>query len=735
MSLLSPLALLFGLVAAVPLVLHLYQQRKRAVLEFSSNQFFTESVVRSQRRLRLRRWVLLLLRMAACLLLAMALAQPILSFLGAGTRAAGSRDLVILLDDSLSMTARGPQRPTIGFARARRLATQTLGTLTAGDRAAIVTFTGRTLGRTTAAGGELTDDITSLRQQLESLQPTLAAGNAHRALRAAAELFEGAEQRARLLVVLTDGQAADWRNAPWPQPDHPVAATLGTVSPPSSSNLLVDQATLSSTSTIVGQPNLLRVRLVNLEPQTRSVTAVLTIDDTEVARRPVELTGQSPEDIAFPFTLDTPGEHRWRFDLVGFDELAADNTMYGVAHVSRRLPVLIVAGPPAADGQWSSARYLAAALLSVSTDEQSIQPDIVSAADLPGVRLDAYRAVVLANVPSLPDTQTERLEQFVSAGGGLAVVLGDQIDRSYYNLMLAGPTRPRGGLLPCEIRGIVTGASQDQPMHILQAQTDHPILERFSGSLRSALGSVSIYRAHGVVPRDAWTVAAMDKGLPLILERAYGRGKVIVFTADLTPAWTNLPLRRLFIPLASRTMNHLAGSSRTPTPWHVGEQLVLRRGGWSYDKPLMAIKPDGKYVQASVRVVGADPVAYLPAGAVDQPGFYRVQLPPDSATADGDSQPTWFAVNVWRSESTAQTLDDEAALAEAAGNWQVRRLDLSTGGAEQVAAALGEGKVSRGIWDMLLWVVLVVVLVEPLIANRRMGPARRAQPMARRAAA
>jgi hypothetical protein len=105
MTLLSPLALLFALAAAVPLLLHLYQRRRKILVLFSTNRFFTRSIVRSQRRLRLRRLLLLTLRMAACVLFALALARPILGLAGLAGAGAGNHDLVVLLDDSLSMQA------------------------------------------------------------------------------------------------------------------------------------------------------------------------------------------------------------------------------------------------------------------------------------------------------------------------------------------------------------------------------------------------------------------------------------------------------------------------------------------------------------------------------------------------------------------------------------------------------------------------------------------------------
>jgi hypothetical protein len=72
------------------------------VIEFSTNRFFTASIIRSQRRLRLRRWLLLLLRMGICILLALALARPVSDWLG--LTQAGRRDLDPP-DDSLSMSA------------------------------------------------------------------------------------------------------------------------------------------------------------------------------------------------------------------------------------------------------------------------------------------------------------------------------------------------------------------------------------------------------------------------------------------------------------------------------------------------------------------------------------------------------------------------------------------------------------------------------------------------------
>ena len=199
MTLLSPLALLFAATALVPLLLHLYQRRRRVVVLFSTNRFFTKSVVRSQRSLRLRRLLLLLLRMAACILFALALARPILGLAGLARSGTGSRDIVILLDDSLSMHAKEkndvsgvtghdgarPLKDIEGqtpsrFDRAKAAALEVLNTLASGDRAAIVTSSGRTLGQDSRSGTQLSADINRQVEQVQQLKAIPAAGDAPR---------------------------------------------------------------------------------------------------------------------------------------------------------------------------------------------------------------------------------------------------------------------------------------------------------------------------------------------------------------------------------------------------------------------------------------------------------------------------------------------------------------------------------------------------------------------------
>jgi hypothetical protein len=726
MTLLAPLALLVGLTALVPLILHLYQRRRRAVIEFSTNRFFTASIVRSQRRLRLRRLLLLLLRMATCVFLALALARPLTTLAGFGGRP-GTRDVVILLDDSLSMQAGSGPRPRTAaptrFDHARQLALEALNELAAGDRAAVITFTGRTIGNPTRRGLELSEDPLRLTSELERLQPTFAAGDAHAALDCAAKLFREATPRNRLVLVLSDLQASDWRQMNWPQPIHPVPVALVRVSAPPEDNVVADRMILSQAAAVVGQPNLLRVRLLNYRKDTTPTELILDVDGKERLRRPIELTGQSPHVERIPLTFDQPGEHALQLHIAGHDTLAADNTLYEIVRVNPRLPILLVDGHAEAHGGRSAASFLRAALRAISAEGDAVQVDTIRPEALTAAALEGYRVAILSEVRQLSVGQLEHLERFVQAGGGLAVFLGDHADRAFYNEIMGASTRPLGGLLPAVLGALVESQETVEPLHILAADLEHPVLQRFRGTLRGALAGIAVYRTYALEPRDAWVLASLDQGLPLLVERRYGAGRVLLCAVAPHPRQTNLPLRRAFVPLCSRIASYLAGGGTAAREHHVGEDLELLRGGWDVERPVYVVRPDGARVRAAVKVVDAVPVAYVPADAAGRPGFYRVE-DPDAEPPAAPSATRWLAVNVPRSESSVDVLDLDATT-KLAGNWRLNVLDADSvarrgdvAQAGETTSLLGAGWLSRGIWDAVLWTVFILVLAEPLIANQ-----------------
>ncbi|MGE3511891.1 MAG: BatA domain-containing protein, partial [Vicinamibacterales bacterium] len=130
MSFLAPL-FFAGLAAiAIPILVHLIQRERKRVVTFPSLMFVQKIPYQSVRRRRLRHWPLLLMRALAIALLVAAFARPFLRQGAAAIAAAGgSREVVILLDQSASM-GYGDH-----FDRAKDAARTVINGLGAGDRA------------------------------------------------------------------------------------------------------------------------------------------------------------------------------------------------------------------------------------------------------------------------------------------------------------------------------------------------------------------------------------------------------------------------------------------------------------------------------------------------------------------------------------------------------------------------------------------------------------------------
>ncbi|MEX2609928.1 MAG: BatA domain-containing protein [Gemmatimonadota bacterium] len=196
MGVVTPLFLLLGAAAAVPLVLHLLQRHQGPRLVFPALRYLRRAERESARRVRLRQLLLLLLRMAVVLLLAAAAARP---FLRAAGDAHEPTALVIVLDNSMSTGAVHGEQRVLDVLKERAL--ETVARVAPGDRLWLL-----------RAGAPwepaLTADAATLADAIRQTEATAAAADLGAALERAATLVAaGAEGRAPEIHLLSDLQA------------------------------------------------------------------------------------------------------------------------------------------------------------------------------------------------------------------------------------------------------------------------------------------------------------------------------------------------------------------------------------------------------------------------------------------------------------------------------------------------------------------------------------------------
>ena len=88
--------------AAVPVLIHLYRGRQRDMVYWGAMQFLEKALTKGRSWERIEEILLMLLRTALVLALIFALARPLVSSTWWGS--AGEREIVLLFDNSLSMS-------------------------------------------------------------------------------------------------------------------------------------------------------------------------------------------------------------------------------------------------------------------------------------------------------------------------------------------------------------------------------------------------------------------------------------------------------------------------------------------------------------------------------------------------------------------------------------------------------------------------------------------------------
>jgi hypothetical protein len=297
-----------------------------------------------------------------------------------------------------------------------------------------------------------------------------------------------------------------------------------------------------------------------------------------------------------------------------------------------------------------------------------------------------------------------RLDTFVRRGGGAFVALGPRA---------TWPAADgRGALLPA-VPAAPVDVSRGDVARVGALEYGHPIFELFraprSGDFSAAqffgYRSVVVNRERADAPSEV--LARFDTGAPALLERAVGDGRVMLWTSTLDLAWSDLPLKPVFLPFVHRVVRHLS-SYVAPSPWLTVGQVLdpsATRAGGSATGARVALTPSGRRVALDDEGGGVL--------ELDEQGFYEIR----AQAADGEADV--IASNVDLAESDLMAVDASEVMAAATGG---------AAGAAAAAEALPETpeaqERAQRIWWYLLCAGLVVLGVESLLAARLSSAAR-----------
>lgn len=660
---------------AVPVLIHLIQREKKQVVRFPSLMFVRRIPYKSVRRRRIHNWLLLAVRLAAMLLIVLAFARPFLwrpdPIVGS---VGGAREVVILLDQSYSMSYADR------WSRAQSAARAAIRAMSPSDRGSVVLF---------ASGADITLRSTSERDRLEAVVGAASPGAGTTryapALKVAGSLLAESSLPRREVILISDFQRTGWRGEEGAR--LPTDATLTPVPITGASdapNIAVTSVSLARSTFSDQERMAVTAAVVNRSDNPApGSTLTLEVNGRGIQTEHVDLAADGTQSVEFaPFTITS---RNMRGTVrVAADALPADNAFNFVVSPSRPVTVIVV---DRAAGTGAAGLYLMRALSigdSPRFETTVRQPDALSDADL------QRASVVLLNDVVVPAGLGRRLGRFVEDGGGLFVAVGSRA------------TWPADAdVLPASLAAPVD-RSRGTTARLGALEYAHPVFEVFRAPRTGDFSAAQFYGYRAVAPTDtAQVLARFDAGAPALLERKLGGGRVLLWASTLDLAWSDLPLKPVFLPFLHRAVRHLAAYSE-PSPWStVGQVLdpsvgLARRSGAS---SRVALTPSGHRVALDEE--GSEVLE------LSEPGFYELRQ-----VAQG-SESTIIASNVDPVESDLTAMDPKEIVAVAAGGGEEGQAARS-----QVPLTPEEQERGQRLWWYLLSAGVLLLGAETLLSNR-----------------
>ncbi len=700
MSFLNPFLLIALAAAAIPVIIHFINFRKPRKIAFSTLAFFQELQKTTIRRLNLKRYLLLAMRVMAIAMLAAALARPFLPSQVAGWLGTSSQGehIAILIDNGPSMMQideAGPYMEQVSSA-VREVVDQ------AGEEARFLIV---------PSHGEITSGRFMRKSEairfLEQLEPVNKGGYpAERMMYIQNRLDDEPGDRGRIYWISDARKThiekmeghflADEPDREW----HPV--TFIRTGSGSFQNVAVAGVELAGQVLGVGIPTGVSVSVRNFGSQTVHNTYLsLEIDGERIGQYEVTLEAGQEKELLFEVIPESAGIIRGMAILEG-GTYTFDHKRYFSIEVPESRNVLLISDQ-GEDGLRRS--YLRPVLAAASETGTRINASYTDISTLRDHDLDRFDAIILESLRRVPDYLQAELVQFVQQGRGMFFVPSEQGNIENYNRFMrqlnAGSfTGMRGAY------GRFEEVASIQPLDSGHLFADDLFDVSDGEDVRIDMPSIFHYWRYSQGETGSGSVVLRSNlGEPLFVEQIFGDGMVLIGTMGFSPGWSNLSIKPIYAPLIYRMLLYVVAWEHGGVREHIlgapfdrhfpnfGAQVTMRLNGEE-------IHPETAASARNLRV-------RYPAHEWE-PGWLELRL---------DEKKSAIAINqdILESDFASLSLSEtEMFLEEILPLAGI--ISISGFGDAEIRSAMAAVSFGREIWNWFIWIALAFMVSECIIS-------------------
>ena len=567
----------------VPVLIHLLNRRRYRRVEWAAMRFLESAMRQRARRMRFEQWLLLLMRMVVIGLFGLALARPFLP-LSAMASVAGSRTYrVILLDNSLSMSAVDASG-TSRFLAAKDAVRSVVERADAGDAVCLVTMG----GAATAVTAHEAYDRRLVLDRLSALGVTEAGTDVVGGLRLAREVLEGSGfvTGQREVVVVSDFAGEAWGiDADQAERRGAIRDAMQRLAKSAAVRLIDagvdDMANLSvsgfvevgSTPAATDLPVQLAVTVTQHGGEGDGAGSVDVFAGDRLVRRLVfEDVGRGTSKTQ-RFALSA-GDVAGRVLMARLrpatgDAIEADNARYLLAGKADAVRVLVVDDELGFGRGGGASRYVTAALHPGGSRDggSGFAVTVVTTEQMSNEVLSGYDTIVLSAVRGLDAVVWDALGRYVERGGAILVAGSESLDAANLNA---------SGLMPGHVGEPWGRASESaRAVSFSDVAPVNAVLGDFAAHPGTGLFSARIWKYLTIEPADDADVwLRFDDEAAAIVSRRVGAGAVCFLATSLDMSWNNLPAKGDYVALLVSLVGHLARVGDVNRSLIVGDTFV-----------------------------------------------------------------------------------------------------------------------------------------------------------------
>lgn len=690
MEFLNP-AFLFGLAAAsIPVIIHLLNLKKLQKIEFSTLAFLKELQKSKLRKIKIKQWLLLALRVLIILLVVMAFSRPTLKGVAiGGTTSAAKTSVVFIIDNTISMSAVDEKGSLLNQAKTAALKLANL--LQQGDDASIIFVSDENPDNIFN-----TSNIEELKKKIEQIKKSDKRGDFQKAILIAGDILKESNNFNKEIYILSDFQKnmmIDFQSLKNIESLFTENVRLYTINYSGKifSNLSIDKIESNTQIFEKDKPVTFSVQLTNHSNNNAENNVVsIFINGERNAQKSFSVESGKSIKIDIESTIKNTGFVEVQAHLED-DDINSDNNRYLNIYVPDKIPVIIFSD------EISDAKFISLAL--EASDGGILKIDEASLNQIQSYDLKKYSSVILIGTPV--ESSLQRLKQYAENGGGILIFPSSKEDINSFKNICAYFNLAKQFSVAGKIN------STDKFFVFDKIELQHPLLQNiFEDESKKQFESPEIYFHYKFSSEGKdKKIITLNDGSSFLSEYKTGKGKVILCNTSPVLSWSNFPLKSIFVPLMTKSVFYLSAKDRELNNYLTGDELLISNN-ILLSPNIKIVKPDSQ--EEFIKTNSQNQNGVFNYSKTETAGNYKI--------FSGENLVEEFSVNINPLESETR-YENDSEIQEYFEKINFKGIVKNIAKDKNPVSLVLQSRYGSELWKYFLIVALLIAFAEMLLAR------------------